>query len=72
MFYRQCRLEKALQGAGVRHNVAWIPEHFAVRGKVLTIAGDRGWRVALVSASRKQESDINENEYRVHRRITDI
>ena len=42
---RQCKLQN-----GNRHLTAWIPVKFAVRGKILRLIDDDGWRVTDVGA----------------------
>ena len=59
---RQCNLEKPIPGpgGGTRHQVSWIPEEFAKKGKFLRLKeGDvweDGWKVTGVGA-RKLSTD---------------
>lgn len=67
-FSRQCRLVK-----DNAEKVSWIPEKFAVVGKILKLKEDNGWEVVSVG-SRMESSVVNEKsqEYKKHRGTTDI
>lgn len=69
LHYRQCELSK-----GPSREVAWIPEQFAVAGKVLRIGDDDGWRVEAAGAVRKTRDQIesHERDHLGHRSRTDI
>ncbi|MBC8550131.1 MAG: hypothetical protein H8D23_10815 [Candidatus Brocadiales bacterium] len=68
MYYKQCHLKK-----GTVEQVAWIPERYAQKNKVLRIQEEEGWVVTFVGAS-KDESFLNEFKdlHRTHRKVTDI
>jgi hypothetical protein len=58
VFYKQCRLQK-----GDSHQVSWIPEQFAVRGKILKLrddAGiwDNGWEVKGAGSHRVESHGL--------------
>jgi hypothetical protein len=62
VFYRQCRLAKRA-AVGALWQVSWIPDRFAVPGKVLRLrAGGRdwtdGWVVREVGRNRLAEGDL--------------
>lgn len=68
-YHKQCLLLKE----GRIHRMAWIPEKFAIKNKVLKIKGEDGWVVHKVGS--RQESSIvrnNSQEYKKHRNGTDI
>lgn len=66
--YTQCRLIR-----GRTKQVAWIPTELAVKGKVLEIKGERGWRVIGVGAT-VDESYVKEHErdYLKQREASDV
>jgi hypothetical protein len=70
-YYRQCRLNKS----GMLDQVSWIPEQFAVLGKVLKLRNeggewDDGWVVKNVGDTRLDETPHAEGLIRSHRRAT--
>jgi hypothetical protein len=75
-YYRQCALEREVYGDGpvITHQISWIPEEFAVRGKYLEIEGENGWKVMDVGSSRKSEDYIQDHErdFLGHRKRTDV
>jgi hypothetical protein len=71
IFYRQCRLVKKLP-VGTAHQTSWLPESFAIVGKVLKLRngaedwGD-GWVVESVSEQKLAEDQLPDP----HRQIKD-
>ena len=63
--FKQCKLTRGFDG-GYKEDVAWIPEKFAVRGKVLKIGNQLDlWVVAEVWGTRSYEWLLaNEREYK--------
>lgn len=76
-YYVQCELNKRV-GGGILHDVAWIPERFAVIGKQIKIkrddgTWDDGWTVTKTYS--KIEADKIEGCERDHlkqRKASDI
>ncbi len=72
MFYRQVKLKKDCW-----ESTCWIPERFAVVGKLLGIKSSgvwvEGWIVSEIY-SRLDEKTVlsNQDQYRHHREVTDI
>lgn len=67
--YKQCRLVKD----GTRTQVAWIPEAFAVVGKILRLGFDDGWRVASIGGRMESGYLFRHNrDYLTQRRASDI
>ena len=60
-FMRQCNLEKQLPGGGKKCTVSWIPEKFAVKGKILELSGEDGWEVVGVGDKRRTNGDVHEH-----------
>jgi len=76
IFYRQCRLVKKLQ-VGTCHQTSWLPEPFAVVGKVLKLKStegkwEEGWVVEAVSQHRRSGDLLPDlhREIKAHRRAT--
>ena len=68
-YYRQCTLTmKTVE------QVAWIPEEFAIIGKILKINDQDGWRVKVVGLHRQSEDYVQDHErdFLGHRKRTDI
>lgn len=67
-YFVQAQMEK-----GQQRHTAWIPEKFAVVGKVLKIKGDDGWLVVSIH-SRKSEEEVRERsqDYKHQRKASDI
>lgn len=72
-YYRQCTLTMQ-DGPLTAQQVSWIPEEFAVVGKVLKIKDQDGWRVKDVGSHRQSEDYIQDHErdYVGHRKRTDV
>src|SRR5262249_48812148 len=74
IYFRQCRMEKNLP-TGTKHMTSWIPEAFAVVGKVLKLRDDGvwedGWRVTTAGA-RLADDDLPDphDDVKHHRRAT--
>ncbi len=73
-YHRQCLLLRERKA----YKTSWIPEKFAVKGKVLRLKDDKGnwedgWEVVLVYG-RMDSKTVNSRsqEYKKHRYITDI
>ncbi|MCK9458492.1 MAG: hypothetical protein M0R80_02465 [Proteobacteria bacterium] len=76
--YNQCSLEKKIDETSSRHQIAWIPSKFAIKGMILKIrdgAGDweDGWLVTGVGTSC-EDSDLVEHHrvHRDHRKASDV
>ncbi len=70
VYFRQCEMR-----CGSIGTVAWIPEKFGVKGRVLTLDDVPGsWVVERVGVRRMSEEVLLDRvrEYRHHRRVTDI
>ena len=67
--FKQCRLQK-----GNVQQVSWIPEQFAVEGKVLRLFDEFGWKVISVSIGSVDLEKVKmlEEQHKHHRRNTDI
>jgi len=66
--YRLCHLQK-----GHVHTVSYIPQPYAVVGKILSLKKDPGWEV--MSAGNLVNHDevmVQRDLYRHHRDITDV
>lgn len=61
VFYKQCRLEKKIDG-GSLIQVSFIPEQFAVKGKVLKLRENgewvNGWKVVGAGTNRYETSEL--------------
>ena len=70
IFFRQCRMSKP----GFQDEVAWIPEKFAVKGKVIKLKEDDGWTVDHAGTMRKTNEEMQRirDEHRTHRQQTDV
>ena len=75
-YFRQCHLVKRVE-AGTMHQTTWIPERFAIVGKVLKLrddggAWDDGWRVERAGRTRLAEDDLfdSHQDTKAHRRAT--
>ena len=73
MFFRQCVMEKK-----PAFRIGWVPEKFAVIGKVLELKGDdgawdNGWQVIQIG-SRKSDKEANDRsqDYKRTRKASDI
>jgi hypothetical protein len=70
-FYRQCRMTK--NGS---FQVSWIPEQFAVLGKVLKLRNDKdeewdnGWVITCAGENRVDEPPYADAMIRGHRKNT--
>lgn len=73
IYYRQCKLEWQ-EFPVMTQQVAWIPEEFAVVGKILKIKDEDGWRVTEVGSHRQSEDYIQDHErdFLGHRKRTDV
>ena len=61
-YYRQCFLRKVLS-YGTCDQVLWLPDKFAVAGKLLRLrddagAWDDGWRVLSVGDNRRDDAHV--------------
>jgi hypothetical protein len=71
-YHRQCKLKR-----GDAVTVSWIPENFAVKGKVVKLK-DRGiwvdgWKVDFVGTRLPTKYVINRSQdYKNQRKVTDI
>lgn len=71
-FYRQCRMVKE----GCLFQVSWLPEKFAVVGKVLKLRNDdtgewdNGWVVTCAGKNRVDEPPYADAMIRGHRKNT--
>lgn len=61
VFYRQCRLTRPYEG-GETILVSWIPDQFAVAGKVVKLHSngqwEEGWIVRSVGGNRLAAADV--------------
>lgn len=62
VLYRQCHMTKP-QGEAVLHYTAWLPEQFAIMGRVLRLrkgdsAWSDGWNVTFVSQTALPEAVV--------------
>lgn len=61
IYYRQCRLEKKVEG-GSKQQVSYIPDQFAVVGKVLKLRdSDKNWEdgwVVLGAGGKRAEHEL--------------
>ncbi len=71
-YYRQCRLQK-----GNTHQMSWIPEEFAVKGKIIKLRDedgvwDDGWKVNEAYSTRLETHDLPDphSEIKGHRKAT--
>lgn len=75
IFYRQCHLVKPME-VGELRQMSWIPEQYAVLGKVLKLRQEEtwvdGWVVATVSSTRLEEKLLPDShkEIKSHRKKT--
>ena len=66
--YTQCRMKK-----GYSIQTAWIPEKFAVMGKILRKKDDIGWMVTNVfSTMDEKDVKMQERVYKTHGKVSDI
>lgn len=76
-YYCQCRLKKVLKLGEISHEVSWIPEKFAQKGRLLKIkrngVWDNGWEVINVwdKKSRDEVMEMSRN-YLHQREASDI
>ena len=57
--YRQCKLRRR-----TRYRYAWLPDRYAVQGKVLRIRDEDGWRVEEVyDAQSEEQVKARERDY---------
>ena len=77
VMYRQCRLEKNVEG-GKCVQMSYIPEPYCEVGKILKLRGEDkiwedGWRVTFAGAKRSFEQvDVQSQQYKKQRRASDI
>ena len=76
-YYKQCTLTKRLGPTTTRTQIAWIPEKFVIKGKVLKIKDhndewENGWVVMSDGGARKEEKQLPDyrSMIRGHRRQT--
>lgn len=69
MYYFQCVLQK-----GSKRDVAWIPQQYALPGKILRIGHDNGWRVTKVFSVPLEYTEDNKNsrDWLRTRKVSDI
>lgn len=76
-YYCQCNMRKKIEN-GYKLNVAWIPEKFAQKGKVIKLkwedgTWEEGWEVMFVGARQEAEKvEENERDYLKQRKASDI
>ena len=71
-FMRQCRLSD-----GICETIAWIPEKFSIKNKIIRIESDKingNWKVIDVGERRKTFTEVNERsqDYKRTRLASDI
>lgn len=78
MFFKQCRMvQRAPNGNGLGVHTAWIPEQFAVIGRVLSLkfgeCWSNDWEVERVD-TRVSEEYVREHErdYKDQRKASDV
>ena len=78
VLYRQCHMTKP-QGEAVLHYTAWLPEQFAILGRVLKLRKDDaawsdGWNVTFVSRTALSEDVVlkNSRSHLKQRKASDI
>ena len=49
-YYCQCELQK-----DDKHMVSWIPERYAIQGRILKLKNDNGWKVMSVGVKLSAE-----------------
>jgi len=69
---RQCMFRK-----GLTRHTAWIPDKFAVLGKFVKIKKDNVWEdgweiIAIYAKMTAKECGLSSQEYKHHRKQTDI
>ncbi len=76
IYYRQCQLVKK-EEVGTRHQTSYLPERFAIQGKVLRLRNaegtwEDGWVVEQASEARVSEDLLPDShqEIKWHRRAT--
>jgi hypothetical protein len=69
MNYKQCILRK-----GNAIQTAWIPEQYAVQGKIISIKDDHGWEIVTASVHSKPYEEINDlsQDHKRTRNASDI
>jgi len=80
MNYKQCVLEMRKDNGSVLINTTWLPEKYAVKGKILELKNrDTGewtktWKVTMVGTQElTQEQVIKQSRWHAnHRNATDI
>jgi hypothetical protein len=72
IMYCQCRLAKKTEsGESIQHS--WIPQKYAIVGKILRLGNDNGWRVTHVWETETEEIvKARERAYKRWREVTDI
>ena len=77
-FYKQCHLTSPTEG-GEMHKTAWIPESFAVKGRIVyfgkkTDKPERLWTVVNSPSTRKSGEYLgaHERDYLTQRQASDI
>ena len=79
VFYKQCMMERKI-GDKTEKTTSWIPEKFAVKGKVIKLenreTGEQtdGWEVTMVGYRRKESKEVIERsqDYKKTRKASDI
>lgn len=75
IYYRQCQLVKK-EGVSTLNQVSWIPEKFAIMGKVLKLkegeTWDDHWIVSSVGGTRRLEEHLPDSHKAIkgHRKNT--
>ncbi len=67
VFYRQCFLKR-----GRWTQTAWLPERFAKAGGYVRLHDSDGWNVVSAGDERRKMEDIHSQQYKKHRKETDI
>lgn len=75
-YYRQCEMRKPLENGYTSH-IAWIPEKYAVKEKIIKIKFDDGWidgwEVYYVGNKKEYtEVNIGSQAYKHQRNKSDI
>ena len=66
--YTQCRMKR-----GYAIQTAWIPEKFAVMGKILKIKDEIGWLITNVfSTMDEKDVKMQKRIYKIYRKVTNI
>ena len=71
-YYYQCRLKKMVELGQLSHEVSWIPEKYAQKGRILKIKRngrwDNGWEVINVWGKKSKEEIMERSRYHMYQR----